>query len=1359
MLRFGNLARHARQLKQTTQLRQYTFHVGCSWSSKPRLASEESFKKQSAYDDKHEVAQWRSQMMGDRLNVIGDAGEDFWFIEPHKDESGIALGIADGVGGWFSAKVDPSKFSQTLMWAAAKKAGGMNASEAVPMDLIDAGHKGVLGMEDVKAGSSTACVVTLDAHSGLLKGANLGDSTFVLIRDAQVIESTKQQTHFFNCPFQLSKLRKGIDKNHITDYAHSSDVFETRLQEGDCVLLFTDGLGDNVFLNEIIQLKQAVEDHMPNAHMTEKSQAFADTLVSYAKICMEDEFKVSPIELSARQEKIKGFIGGKVDEWVVKGSKSQPLTRGGSEPSKNRFKQSTPSPSPSTSSFEPSAGSGESTYIAMVSSRLLDGVNKVFMSSSTSLSGPADGVSYKNRRSPKKANVYSLANQIVQELEVAKTDVYLLRAVARQVHRYLSVFSSQLDPLLAMVCADPSFISVCNPNHSPTQSQSDTLNNPSTRRTPSPPPPTPLPIPSSQQQINNAQHFAFELAHTAWIIKNTILDAFEEGKIPQLAKDLIKDSLEKLDGHVVRVVNPTIKALRSYLGLLASGLRESYPDANTITRKNGNIEFNPLPYHLKALSKGMDASKKILVKMTGPCQPESEAWVARITVHLIWSAMLAFSVKKPATPQLNGKQVRKATTAPSTDSTATTKTKNASPTPIHSALGRVAAVSKPRTPSPDAVSIAESGDQGNCVIVAEMEAFVKMIDKFTDGLVQVSDVEPEDELEPESVALARSALKESIESLKTMKEFTATLSTPPDKTDVPVELPKVLALHLLIARKTGTPNTPDKIWKWSWDAYAEGIGGFGGAIRWQSAVFKVVEAALKHEEKREEDKEWNKLILDLILSIPPLNEFRLELDVNEELSIRLVEGRAELNGCELSLEKSLALKDELKCSIYTWTGCKLEITGQSLVEYTSNETPLITYLNLHLAFEQQRIKARNTQSDFKPSPEKPNERLPGYVNAVDASSSGYRVMVIGQEDSGKSTLSKTLLNYAARTGKGWTPIFVNLDPSDGGPLPPGTLSATAYSTSTQTTSPVNAFGSCSTSGAALDNSAALIPQALPYAHASPARNPKVYKILLEALARRLDMRLERDAKARSSGVFIDTPAAFTSANIGSDDKNSKYDLIKHALHAFRVDVLLVIGHEKLYIEMQRLLKSLDANIAQNIKILKVPKSGGAVETDDAYRSRIQAAQIKSFFYGNMSNISDEQLSPQSMTIKIDNLKVFKITEDKVAPSSALPIGASRVLENTQLERVNFESSSQLLTLVHSLLYLVKWPDSNNVLNKHAKEFEGDIDSKDLIRADLVGFLIVTAIDSVKRTITVLAPSPGRLPSLNAVFGSFEWQDT
>lgn len=543
------------------------------------------------------------------------------------------------------------------------------------------------------------------------------------------------------------------------------------------------------------------------------------------------------------------------------------LSRGGSEPTKHRFKHtnSAPSPSPSLSAIEPSAGSGESTYIAMVSSRLLDGVNKIFMSSNTSLSGPSDGVPYKNRRSPKKANVYALANQIVQELEVAKHDVYLLRAVARQVHRYLSVFSSQLDPLLAMVCADPAFINVCNPNHSPTQSQTANLNNPqsnNTRNSPSPPPPTPLPMLPPQQTINNAQQFAFELAHTAWIIKNTIIGAFEDGIIPLLAKDLIKDGLEKLDGHVIRVVNPTIKSLRSYLGFIASALRESYPESNTITRKNG-IDFNPLPQHLKALSKGMDAAKKILIKMVGPCKPEGEAWVARITVHLIWSAMLAFSVKKPINIQLNGKQVKKSAT-PSSDGTA--KSRNGSPTPIHSAIGRVAAVSKPRTPSPDA-NLHEAIDHGNSIIVAEMEVFTRLIEKFVDGLIDLSEVEADGELEPNSIALARSALKESIESLKSMKSFTMELtdkSNLPEKLDLPIELPKVLALHLLIVRKAGLPKTPDRIWKWSWDAYADGIGGFGGAIRWQAAVFKVVEAAIVNEERNSDNDCWNRLIFDLI---------------------------------------------------------------------------------------------------------------------------------------------------------------------------------------------------------------------------------------------------------------------------------------------------------------------------------------------------------------------------------------------------------------------------------------------------------------------------------------------------------------
>lgn len=274
-------------------LNKFNYHVGLSWSSKPRLKSEENFKLLQSYKPDHKIKVWVDEMLSDRKEDFGDAGEDFWFKQSMKGDKGLSLGLADGVGGWFSAKIDPSKFSQTLMYYMSMSAKVNDINNHTPLNIISDGFKGVLNEDEVKAGSSTACVLTLNNETGILKGANIGDSTYLLIRDYKVIESTKQQSHFFNCPFQLSKLRKGIDKNHINDSVNSADLFETELKNGDCIILFSDGLGDNVFNSEIIQLLEAVESHLKGSNNpSEKSQAFADTLVSYAKICMNDEFKV-----------------------------------------------------------------------------------------------------------------------------------------------------------------------------------------------------------------------------------------------------------------------------------------------------------------------------------------------------------------------------------------------------------------------------------------------------------------------------------------------------------------------------------------------------------------------------------------------------------------------------------------------------------------------------------------------------------------------------------------------------------------------------------------------------------------------------------------------------------------------------------------------------------------------------------------------------------------------------------------------------------------------------------------------------------------------------------------------------------
>ena len=117
------------------------------------------------------------------------------------------MGVADGVGGWTDSGVDPSLFSQALMYHAHRYAKQgwagepeidptqdyeeiqqVEGWELTPMECMDLAHGGVLRERDVVAGalhtsvpngveltcalgSSTACIVNINASSGLLRAA------------------------------------------------------------------------------------------------------------------------------------------------------------------------------------------------------------------------------------------------------------------------------------------------------------------------------------------------------------------------------------------------------------------------------------------------------------------------------------------------------------------------------------------------------------------------------------------------------------------------------------------------------------------------------------------------------------------------------------------------------------------------------------------------------------------------------------------------------------------------------------------------------------------------------------------------------------------------------------------------------------------------------------------------------------------------------------------------------------------------------------------------------------------------------------------------------------------------------------
>lgn len=117
------------------------------------------------------------------------AGEDFFFLvspsgfaapgaaradAPSGASTRLVLGIADGVGGWQDQGIDPSAFSQALMYHAAQHAASLPETSTkgdLARAVMQRAFDDTLRMDAVKAGSSTALVASVDAIERTLQVA------------------------------------------------------------------------------------------------------------------------------------------------------------------------------------------------------------------------------------------------------------------------------------------------------------------------------------------------------------------------------------------------------------------------------------------------------------------------------------------------------------------------------------------------------------------------------------------------------------------------------------------------------------------------------------------------------------------------------------------------------------------------------------------------------------------------------------------------------------------------------------------------------------------------------------------------------------------------------------------------------------------------------------------------------------------------------------------------------------------------------------------------------------------------------------------------------------------------------------
>ncbi|KAG7819933.1 hypothetical protein KL919_005197 [Ogataea angusta] len=445
-----------------------------------------------------------------------------------------------------------------------------------------------------------------------------------------------------------------------------------------------------------------------------------------------------------------------------------------------------------------------------------------------------------------------------------------------------------------------------------------------------------------------------------------------------------------------------------------------------------------------------------------------------------------------------------------------------------------------------------------------------------------------------------------------------------------------------------------------------------------------------------------------VVEVPPFQEWRFEVAAKDKLKLKLVDGTAEIFGTELSPNIEYAFQGSVKLCVFSFSGCKLQFWNcQPLSEYVSEESCVGQYLTLHLGLEKQRVVE------------------------------GPRVLVIGGKDSGKTALCRTLASYAEKQDH--QPMLVNLNPRDFQFVIPGNLSATAISDLFNLENV--ALGESVTTGPSFYHQKQ--PLAKTFGLEKFSDNVKLYRYLIQQLGKSVRKRLDNDIKVKKSGVIVDTPA-FTI---------KEYDIIEEIVSSFNINVLLIVGSERLLVDLKKKMQN------PAVTLLKLNKSSGCVDKDDKYERELQQRSIKEYFYG----IDRLQLSPYSITV---NLKDFIFVRPKETENVNLSFLSGDLADDDEAPResVNYKQLAERVknpgsdTLNNSILSLV---DDSQI--DTLRYLNSDDDDENLIKPFLdsssLGFCYVQNCNDEKGKLTLLVPSPvQQLPTRTLLLTQFRYHE-
>lgn len=229
-------------------------------------------------------------------HVLPHPAKVLWGGEDAIFTKGRTFGVFDGVSG-ADKKDGLPLYSKTLANEMKKSVGkdGISIRDMTNY-LADAANYA----DAAATGASTAVVASI-GENGFLQALNVGDSLCMVVRNGKIAAKTREISHYWECPYQLS--------DDSPDRPRDGTKLNVELIPGDVVIMGSDGIFDNVSDDMLLETVGKVNKPNPSQ--------LARKICDISRKQSTDKNSVTPYGKQAQRRGDPGFtsgLGGKVDD-------------------------------------------------------------------------------------------------------------------------------------------------------------------------------------------------------------------------------------------------------------------------------------------------------------------------------------------------------------------------------------------------------------------------------------------------------------------------------------------------------------------------------------------------------------------------------------------------------------------------------------------------------------------------------------------------------------------------------------------------------------------------------------------------------------------------------------------------------------------------------------------------------------------------------------------------------------------------------------------------------------------------------------------------------------------------------------